>query len=39
VIKFLIGFFLGFFVSLYITQDFKNLILEYFNLLMYYIEN
>ena len=38
-IKFLFGFLLGIFVSLYITPEFKNIIIDYFNLLLYYIEN
>ena len=38
-IKFFIGFLLGVFVTFYITPEFKNLISEYFNLLLYYIEN
>ena len=38
-IKFLAGFLLGIFISFYITPEFKNLISEYFNLILYYIEN
>ena len=38
-IKFLVGFLLGIFASFYITPEFKNLISEYFTLIIYYIEN
>jgi len=39
VIKFLAGFLLGIFISFYMTPELKNLISEYFNLILYYIEN